>query len=384
MWTFPTLEPAMVNGGTFVIDRMLDRQGEVVVRVGDQITPETIVARSLSAERSTVLFVASELGVPNNTVSRYLTKKVGSKFEQGETMARTRRGLRTVTFPAPSAGTLASVDESNGTVVFSLSSGQNQLRALVSGEVERVVPERGATIRSTGSRLFGIIGFGGEAIGPIVIGLDRGDREVTPDQVKDAWKGSIVVCGMTVGVPTLNKLKQIGVSGIIVGSLAEADVRRFLVSTGQGGGEERMASFWGSRHPDAPFAASSANAPFVIVATEGFGRLPMAEPVFNFLRDHAGQAASIQAATSVGHQLRRPEIYVAGTGSHKDGRASDELAPGRPVRLVGGNSLGTVGVCQSVAYQRVADTGIATTVADITLPSGDVRSVAVANIEVLH
>src|SRR5215203_1409164 len=100
---------------------MLETAGEVIVRVGDQITPETIVARSVSAERPTVLFVASELGVPNNTISRYLTKKVGSKFEQGDTIARTRRGLRTVSVPAPSAGILTSVDESNGTVVFSLS-----------------------------------------------------------------------------------------------------------------------------------------------------------------------------------------------------------------------------------------------------------------------
>ena len=383
MWTFPTLEPAIVDGGTFVLDRMLSTAGEVIVRVGDQITPETIVARSVSAERPTVLFVASELGVPNNTVSRYLTKKVGSKFEQGETIARTRRGLRTVSFPAPATGTLTSVDESNGTIVFSLSSGQNQLRALVSGEVERVVPELGATIRSTGSRLFGILGFGGEAIGPIVIGPDRGDREVTPDQVKDAWKGSVVVCGMTVGVPTLNKLKQVGVSGIIVGSLAEADARRFLSNGSAGGGEVRPAVFWSGRHPDAPFAASTGGAPFVIVATEGFGRVPMAEQVFNFLRDHAGETASIQAETSVGHQLRRPEIYIAGSGNHGNGRASDELVPGRPVRLVGGRSLGTIGTCQSPAYQRVTDAGVVTTVADIALPSGEVRVIAAANIEVL-
>ena len=94
------------------------------------LQPRRLAARMLAAR------VASELGVPNNTISRYLTKKVGSKFEQGDTIARTRRGLRTVSFPAPAAGTLTSVDESNGTAVFSLSSGQNQLRALVSGEVQ--------------------------------------------------------------------------------------------------------------------------------------------------------------------------------------------------------------------------------------------------------
>jgi hypothetical protein len=180
----------------------------------------------------------------------------------------------------------------------------------------------------------------------------------------------------------LNKLKQVGVSGIVVGSLAEADVRRFLTGSGSGS-EVRPGVFWGSRHPDAPFSVAANDAPFVIVATEGFGRVPMAEQVFSFLRDHAGQTASIQAATSVGHQLRRPEIYISGSSSHGNGRSSDELAPGRRVRLVGGRSLGTVGTCQSPAYPRVTDAGVVTTVADIALPGGEVRVVPAANIEVL-
>jgi hypothetical protein len=363
---------------------LLDRAGDVVVRVGDQVAPDTIVARSVSAERPTTLFVASELGVPGNTISRYLTKKVGSAFDQGETIARTRRGLRTVSVPAPSAGTLTSVDESNGTIIFSVSSGQNQLHALVTGEVERVIPDRGATIRSTGSRVFGIVGFGGEAIGPIVVGSDRGDRELTPEQIRDSWKGSVVVCGMTVGVPAMNKLKQVGVNGIIVGSLAEADVRRFLTTGGSGQTEVKQSVFWSSRHPESLFAPTAGNAPFVIVATEGFGRLPMADLVFNFLREQQGKTASIQAATSVGDYLRRPEIYIAGPADSRDSRASDELGPGRPVRVVGGRSLGTIGSCATPAYQRVTDAGFVTTVADVELPSGDVRVIAAANLEVLH
>jgi hypothetical protein len=121
----------------------------------------------------------------------------------------------------------------------------------------------------------------------------------------------------------------------------------------------------------------------VIVATEGFGRVPMADQVFGFLRDHAGKTASIHAATSVGSQLRRPEIYISGSTSHGNGRASDDLAPGRPVRLVGGRSLGSIGTCQSAAYERVTDAGVVTTVADVALPSGEVRVVPAANIEVL-
>lgn len=384
MWTFPTLEPAIVSGGSFVLDRMLDSAGEVSVRVGDSVTPETVVAKSVSGDKPTTLFVASELGVPNNSISRYLTKPVGSSFAAGDVIARARpKGVRTVSVTAPAAGTLVSVDETQGTVVMNISTGQKSLRALVNGDVERVVPERGAVIRASGIRIFGILGFGGEAIGKLLVGPDRPDRELTPDLVKDSWKGRIVVCGMTAGVPALNKLQQMGVAGIIVGSLAEADIRRFLTAK-TGKTETTPSQFWSNRHPEASFAATAESAPFVIVVTEGFGRIPMADLLFNFLREQDGAVTSIQALTCVGDSLRRPEIYITGQGGGDGARASDEVLPGRPVRLIGGRSLGTIATCQSAAFQQVTDSGIVSTIAQVELPSGERRLVPVANIEVLH
>lgn len=382
MWTFPTLEPAIVSGGSFVLDRLLDEPGDVSVHVGDLVNPETIVARTAEVEKPTTMFVASELGVPNTSVGRYLTKPVGSVFKQGEAIARSRRGLRTVTVTAPANGTLTSLDESGGTIVFSAVAAPGIHRALVNGEVERVIPDRGAVIRATGSRVFGILGFGTEAIGTLIVGLDRPDREMTPDQVKDAWKGCVVLCGMTVSVPALNRLKQAGVAGIVVGSLAEADIRRFL---GSGGGTEEMSAsqFWSSPHTEAPFARMAGSSPFVIVATEGFGRIPMAETVFSFLRDHDGQTVSVNAETSVGDVLRRPEIYVTEPGAPDGARTTDDVLPDRPARLIGGRYLGTVAILQSSAYPQHSDTGTITLVARVQLPTGEQRVVPVTNLEVL-
>lgn len=387
MWTFPTLEPAMVSGGSFVLDRLLGQPGEVLVRVGDTVTPETVVARSAAIEKPMTLFVASELGVPNDNVQRYLAKPVGSSFAAGDVIARARvrGGLRTVTVTAPSAGVLTSLDESTGTVTFAVSSGQNALHALVNGEVERVIPDFGAVIRASGSRIFGIVGFGSEAIGAITFGPDRPDRELTAEAVRDSWKGRIVVCGMTVGVPALQKLRQVGVSGVIVGSLAEADIRRFLTGgqAGAAASEVPPRVFWGSRHPAAPFAATAHDAPFVIVATEGFGRIPMAEALFAFLRDHEGETASIQAVTSVGGVLRRPEIYVTAAGAPAGQRASNDIVAGRLVRLTSGRQLGTIATCTGPAWPRVTDDGVVCQVADLQFPTGEHATVPVANLEVL-
>lgn len=382
MWTFPTLEPAIVSGGSFVLDRMLDESGDVSVHVGDQVIPETIVARTAAIEKPMTMFVASELGVPNNSVSRYLTKPVGSAFRHGEVIARARRGLRTVSVTAPSEGTLTSIDGSGGTIVFSAAAAPDIQRALVNGEVERVIPDRGAIIRATGSRVFGILGFGTEAIGTLIFGLDRADRELTPDQVKDSWKGCVVLCGMTVSVPALNRLKQAGVAGIIVGSLAEADIRRFLSSNGSNG-EMSAEQFWSSSHPNAPFARTASPSPFVIIAIEGFGRIPMADTVFSFLREHDGQTVSINAETSIGDVLHRPEIYITNPGAPHGSRMTDDIIPGRPVRLVGGRYLGTVATLQTATFMQTNDHGNVAPVAQVQLPTGEQRVVPVTNLEVL-
>jgi len=381
--SFPTLEPAVVERGTFLIEHLLDRHGRVEVGVGDVVTPETVIARTESSEKPVTLYVASELGVPNDKVVRQLTKSVGATFEAGEDIARRRHGLRTASVPAPFAGTLTRVDESTGTVEFVVSSAPDELRALVNGEVERIFPDHGAVIRATGARVYGIVGFGGVAVGRLVAALDRHDRELTADQVRDGWRGAIVLAGMTLSVPALNKLRQVGVAGVIVGSVAEAEIRRFL-TTDAGVGERGAAGFWCSPDVSAPFPPVTRQAPFAIVVTEGFGRIPMAEPVFNFLRGHDGKVVSLRAETSVGEHLSRPEIYIASAPDASDpGRATAELAPNRIVRLVGGKDSLSVGTLLTAELERLSFDGVRTGVVTLKRADGSEDTVSVANVEVL-
>jgi hypothetical protein len=365
-----------------VVERLLERAGRVEVGVGDIVTPDTVVARSAKADKTITLYVASELGVPNDKIQRYLSKPTGSSFTAGEVVARARRGMRSASLTAPMAGTLAAVDEAAGTVQLVVSSESGELRALVHGDVDRVTPDRGALIRTSGSRVFGILGFGPEAVGRIAVGLDRPDRELTADQVKDSWRGALVLTGMTVGVPAMQRLQQAGVAGIIVGSLAEADVRRML-SQGAEAAQVGAAAFWSPGHAGSPFAMRGSQAPFAIVVTEGFGRIPMADPLFSFLRQHESAVASVRPTTAVGEGLSRPEIYLTGGAdtAEDDGRANDELFIGRSVRITGG-ALGSIGTLTAEPYERVGHDGGRELVAVVQRGNEEVL-VPAANLEVL-
>lgn len=375
--SFPSLEPVIVDSGSFLVDRQLSRAGHVEVGVGDRVTPQTVVARTGNVEKSFTLYLANELGVPNDNLKKYLAKSIGSSVNEGETIARVRRGLRTAAVRSPAAGTLVHVDDVEGTVTLTASTGPRELKALVDGEVEQVHSERGVVIRTTGSHVYGIVGFGGEATGTLQIGSDRHDRELTPDQVNKEWRGAVVLAGMTVGVPTLNRLKEIGAAGVIVGSIAEADVRRFLSA----GSADAPGAFW-TAHGQWYAGQTDATSP-VIMVTEGFGRHSMSEPIFEFLVSKAGAAVSMHAHTAIGERLSRPELYIEGAPNGESSGIANELEAGRTVRIVDAAGLGTVGTVQSDPYVRPMSNGTPRTYVLVEAPNGETRQVPRANVEVL-
>ncbi len=379
MWSFPTLEPVVLENGSFVIDRMLPQSGEVLVAVGDDLSSDQIVAQSAAIEQTLTMFIASELDVENKSISKYVTKSVGSEVRNGEIIARVRRGLRTASVKAPTSGTVVSIDESNGTVVLATSKGKRELSSLVNGKVEQVVPGRGVVVRTSGTRLYGIVGFGSEAIGPLVAGTDRPDRELTSDYVSSEWKGSVVLAGMTAGVPTLGRLREIGAAAVIMGSIPEGDLRRFLTD-----GQMDRVDFWSPMtriHGD--FSNPSVETPLAIVVTEGFGRRPMNDVIFEVLHRHKGETVSLSAAVKIGDSLARPEIYLSGE-SGEDQTQDDFIRNGRVVRLVDSGIGAVPGVAVSDQYTGANRYGLQRKLADVRLSDATVRSAPISNIEVVQ
>ena len=90
MPNFPTLEPVIVDGGSFMIERLLDRQGSVEVGVGDTLTADQGVALSENLDQAVTLYVSNELGVEKDGLQKYLAKSIGSEVKAGEVVARTR------------------------------------------------------------------------------------------------------------------------------------------------------------------------------------------------------------------------------------------------------------------------------------------------------
>lgn len=375
-----TFEPVIVEDAVFLIERVVRTAGEVTARVNDLVEPETKLAtESSEAGRTLTLHLARELGVAPNTVSRYLTKPIGSAFQAGEAVARTRRGLRVITASAPSAGTLTAVDEATGTATLAPEAPTRELPALVYGQVDTVLEGRGALIRASGARLRGTFAVGGEVWGPLKVAIDRPDRELTPDAITPDLSGAVVLGGMTLGAAAMRRLAEVSARAVIVGSVSEAEVRRVLSPS------EVLppAAVWRSLGRSRALAAGSERAPVTVFVTEGFGRWPMAAPIFDFLARREGQVASLLVPRDGAAPEAPPELYFTVATVEDDASIQRiEPADGVVARLVDPTHLGTVVTCRGGVLLERGPFG-AQEVVEVEFTTGTRRRVPLANLELL-
>ncbi|HET7035925.1 MAG TPA: hypothetical protein VFI42_09620 [Thermomicrobiaceae bacterium] len=378
--TLETQEPIIVVGAEFQVQRRLPRSGELLVQAGDRVEPATAVANLNSGSGGVILHVVRDLNIMPEALPRALSKPVGSRFKAGESVARVRRGLRTVSVDAPVSGTLEEINEAAGTATLVPDGGQESLSALVFGEVAAVVDNREVTIRAEGDRLRGTLLLGGDAVGALRLAVDRHDRELTPDGVTADMRGAVVLGGMTVGALALRRLAEVGARAVIVGSMAEAEVRRVAGT----GAEPPVAQFWEPYSLGARFSPEAAALPLPVFVTEGFGRRPMAPPIFEFLGEHEGQIVGVAAADSAAPPAY-PLLYLTMANGRSSGPV-ERIAPAEGVlaRLVDPQHLGNVVVCRSGSTWERAESGVDRELVEVELSGGVRRQVPLANLEILR
>ncbi|HET9016077.1 MAG TPA: hypothetical protein VFN57_10805 [Thermomicrobiaceae bacterium] len=372
-------EPVIVEGAQYVVERAMDVPGTVSVHVGDAVDPKrSIAVASAPSGRVMTLHLARELGVPPASIAQYLTKPIGSTFEAGEAVARARRGLRTAAANAPFAGTVTEIDETAGTAILHPATTQFELQSLVFGQVEALVDDRGALISTGGARVRGAFGLGAAVVGPVRAAIDRADRELTADAIGEDLRGAVVLAGMTAGSATIRRLAEVGALAVIMGSISEGEIRRAVFP----GSEPAVERFWRSGPGDVALIAEVDRVPITVFITEGFGRRPMAAPVFDFLMQHEGQPATILTGRA-GVDEGWPYLYLSAAPAPED-RPVPHIGPadGLHARLVDPAQLGTVVVCRSGSFTEFAAGG-PREVAEVETASGERVSVPLANLEFL-
>lgn len=314
--------------------RLLPIPGEVLVRVGDRVRAEDVVARAELPGRVHVVNVANLLGVAPDEVREFLSKQEGQEVAAEEVIAETKPFIKwfKTEVRSPIQGKLESVSQVTGQILLREPPQRLNLLAYVDGSVVEVLPRQGVVVESHCSMVQGIFGIGGETWGELAPAVKASDEALTPALLSPAMKGKIVVGGAFLGIDTMTRAREIGVAGLVVGGVHDKDLRELL-------GYDLGVAITGTERVG-----------FTLVITEGFGEIPMAPKTFQLLSAYAGERASLSGATQIRAGVIRPELLIPrGQGGPQDRQeepATGERAgikPGDQVRIIRDPLFGRIG-----------------------------------------
>ncbi len=275
-------------------ERKLPLPGTVLVKVGDTVQAETIVARTELPGNVQTVNVANLAGVLPEDVLETLVKPVGSPLTKGETFAESRSffGLFRSKVASPIDGTLESVSKVTGQALLREPPIPVEVDAYVDGKILEVHPNQGVTVETRGSFIQGIFGIGGETSGTLQVLADSPADLLREGSITEKHRGAVVVGGSHVNTATLRHAVKMGVKAIVIGGFDDQDLREFL-------GYDLGVAITGHEEKG-----------LTLVVTEGFGTIPMARRTFDLLKQCEGRKVSVSGATQIRAGVLRPEIIA--------------------------------------------------------------------------
>ena len=302
-------------------ERRLPLRGVVLVRLGEEVAPDTVVARSELPGNVQTVNLAARLGVDPAQVAAMLLKPVGSVVQKGERIASAKAlfGLMRHIAEAPADGTIESVSTVTGQLLLRERPLPVEVNAYVRGRVAEVLEGEGVVVESRGGLVQGIFGVGGETFGRIAIATRGPAEALEPGHLSGEHRGAVVVGGSHVSHATVLRARELGVAALVVGGLDDHDLRELL-------GRDLGVAITGQEELG-----------LTIVLTEGFGHIAMAGRTWDLLRSSAGRVASVSGATQIRAGVLRPELLIpheglAGPAPSAEGSGS--LEPGSAVRVI--------------------------------------------------
>ena len=354
-------------------ERRLPIAGQVLVKAGARVQAEDVVARAdLPGDVATVN-VVNALGITPAEIGQYMLKRRGDKVERDEVIAETRPWLKWFKsiVRSPVAGAIESVSEITGQVLVRTAPRPVELTAYLDGTVAEMIEREGVVVEAQGAFVQGIFGVGGEVNGELALAVDRPDASIGPGDLGAEFADKIVIAGELVTSGVYERASALGVAALVCGGFHDGDLRRLL-------GYDLGVAITG--HEDIR--------PILIV-TEGFGPMAMAEATFELLKAHVGQRASANGATQIRAGVLRPEIIIP-TEQAAEAPAVAEVAmvgltQGSRVRIIREPGFGRIGVVRSLPPGAVQiETESRVRVAEIQFPDGTTATVPRTNLEAIE
>jgi hypothetical protein len=355
--------------------RRLPLRGEVLVKVGDPVSPDQTVAQAEMPGNLHTLRAAQTLHVEPQELPGLLVRQPGDMVEAGEVIARTSGlwGLLKSELRSPVTGVIEEVVTTSGHLRLREPPRRVEVLAHLAGRVVEVLEGEGAVVEARGAVVQGIFGVGGEQRGPLRVAAQGPDQPLSVHSLADC-QGCVLVAGSGADANAIRRAAEAGATGLVVGAVSDAALRAYV-------GYDIGVAITGQE-----------DLPMTLIITEGFGELPMAHRTWELLASLEGRLASINGATQIRAGVIRPEIIVphqeapgrAG-GPTPAAPADQSLAIGARVRIIREPHFGALGQVTGLPPELTQiETESHVRIAVVRLDSGEEARVPRANLELIQ
>ena len=333
-------------------ERLLPIPGKILVRKGQKVVANDIIAEAELAPKHLILDVCRGLGLSPEQADKEIKVRMGDEVEEGDVLAgpvgMTRRVIR-----SPGIGRIVVVE--SGQILIALTGKPFALKAGMPGEVQDLIADRGAIIETTGALIQGVWGNGQIDSGVLHVLAKNPANELTPDHMDPSMRGSVIMAGYVEKAEVLKMAADIPLKGMVLASMHAG-----LIPLAQ-------------------------KLPFPLILIEGFGDLSMNPAAFQLLETSEGRDTTLKAEAWNALSGARPEIIIPlpappDTGLPKE---TDVYKVGQQVRVLREPFFGQVGTITFVEDRVEFPSGVRATGASIRFEDGSSEMLPLANLEVL-
>ncbi|TSC64145.1 MAG: Uncharacterized protein G01um101493_219 [Microgenomates group bacterium Gr01-1014_93] len=332
----------------YYIIRELLGTPKILVKEGQQIMPEDIVARSTINPGFRSINLSKLLNVSPKDIKKYLKIDIGKKIFKDELLAFKQGNLfggkKFIT--SPTDAVLESLDEKTGDIKLAFLPQDLNIPAAFYGFVEKIDKLRNKIlIKTCATKIFGLTGSGKIREGIIKL-LGKEADLLSKNKISDNLAGSIIVGGGLVFEEALMSAISANVSGIITGGINAKDFKALS------GGSLTTTPKFGT------------DIGLSIVVLEGFGSVPIAEDFYSILRQNNGKFALIDGNRSlviIPSDDKECMLKIKSThlplknlnlAEAKNDPILRELTLGSRVRVIGPNFFGEQGKILSIDKEK--------------------------------
>ncbi|NLN85073.1 MAG: hypothetical protein GX135_03070 [Candidatus Cloacimonetes bacterium] len=277
-------------------ERILPLKGKVLVKKGDHVKAEDVVAETLLPGKVLPFNLANKLGVTPAQLENFIKIEPGQQIDKTTILAETKGFLGTGLFKnevrSPVEGEVESISAVTGQVLLREPRVPIQVKAFIDGIVTEVIEDEGVVIENKSAYIQGIFGIGGETVGEIKTLAPAPEAVISASDIGENCAGKVIVTGAFASLEVIEAARANGVKAIITGGIDDQDIKQIL-------GHDIGVAITGHE-----------NIGLTILVTEGFGKINMARKTFDLLKQFDGHKCSIHGKTQIRAGVIRPEIII--------------------------------------------------------------------------